>query len=86
MLKEKEKFFKELKKGIVTVEFRKIDTNELRIMPCTLNSDIAEHDINVKSFDLNSHHFVVWAIDKKAYRSFIVETVERWYTGTGVEH
>ena len=32
--------YKALKEGVVTVEFIKIDTGELRVMPCTLNKDI----------------------------------------------
>ena len=82
-MKDRTKFIDEAKKGIVTVEFRKIDTDELRIMPCTLNSDTAGIEIPIKDYDPMSDNFVVWALDKKAYRSFRVSTVERWYTCTG---
>ena len=76
-----QRFLDTVQKGVATVEFRKIDTDELRVMPCTLNSEIAGIDIAVKSFDPSSHHIVVWCIDKKAWRSFRVSTVERWYEG-----
>jgi len=83
-MKDRTMFIDEAKKGIVTVEFRKIDTDELRIMPCTLNSETAGVDINIKDYDPMSDNFVVWALDKKAFRSFRVNTVERWYTVAGV--
>lgn len=76
-----EKFLSTIQKGVATVEFRKINTNELRIMPCTLNSEIAGIEISVKSFDPLSDNMVVWCIDKSAWRSFRVSTVERWYEG-----
>lgn len=80
-MQDPQKFISEAKAGVVTVEFRKIGTDELRIMPCTLNSESAGREITVKDFDSNSHHFVVWCLDKDAWRSFRVSTVERWYTG-----
>jgi hypothetical protein len=76
-----EKFISAVQKGVATVEFRKIGTDELRIMPCTLNSEIAGKEIAVKDFDPASHNFVVWCLDKDAWRSFRVNTVERWYEG-----
>ena len=30
-----------LKKGVVTVVFKKLDTGDIRTMPCTLNNDIS---------------------------------------------
>ena len=40
-----EKFLKLAKQDVVTVEFRKIDTNELRIMPCTLNTELSGNKV-----------------------------------------
>lgn len=80
-MKDVSKFITEAKDGIVTVEFRKIDTNELRVMPCTLNSEIAGREIGINNVDPHSHHLAVWCLDKSAWRSFRVSTVERWYTG-----
>ena len=34
-----------LKKGVVTIVFEKIDTKEIRTMPCTLNNEISEQTI-----------------------------------------
>ena len=31
-----------LQKGVVTIVFEKIDTKEIRTMPCTLNQDISQ--------------------------------------------
>ena len=33
-------FVKSAKAGIVTVTFKKINTDEIRVMPCTLNADL----------------------------------------------
>ena len=82
-MKNIEGFLESAQKGIVTVEFRKIDTDELRIMPCTLNSEVANTKIDIKGIDPKSDHIPVWALDKKAWRAFRVSTVERWYDATG---
>jgi len=81
-MKDKVKFLDEAKAGIVTVEFRKIDTEELRIMPCTLNKEISGGKVP-ETFNQkpDSDHFAVWCIDRGAWRSFRVNTVEQWYKG-----
>lgn len=78
---EKSKLLEALKKGTVTVSFRKIDTGELRVMPCTLNPVVLEANgvkqkVNVQSTDTEA--FPVWALDKDAWRSFRLDTVEGW--------
>jgi hypothetical protein len=80
-MKDIDKFAKAIKDGIVTVEFRKIDTNELRVMPCTLNEDASDGNAKIETFNTDSDHFAVWCLDKKAWRSFRVSTVEKWYEG-----
>lgn len=80
-MKDIDKFAKAIKNGIVTVEFRKIDTNELRVMPCTLNEDASDGNAKIETFNTDSDHFAVWCLDKKAWRSFRVSTVEKWYEG-----
>ena len=70
-----------LKKGTVTVSFRKIDTGDLRVMPCTLNPTVLEangvtNKVNVQSTDTET--FPVWSLDKDAWRSFRLDTVEGW--------
>jgi len=78
-----QEFLQRVNEGVATVEFRKVGTDELRVMPCTLNSSIVGQDLAVtgKEQNANSEHLVVWSLDKDAWRSFRVETVERWYEG-----
>ena len=75
-------FIKAAQKGIVTVEFTKIDTGELRVMPCTLNRELSNHNVPeiLEQKDENDH-LVVWSMDKQAWRSFRVSTVKKWYEG-----
>ena len=78
---EKENLLKALKKGTVTVTFRKIDTDELRVMPCTLNKVVLEANnvsMTVNVDNLDTEAFPVWALDKNAWRSFRLDTVEGW--------
>lgn len=70
--------------GVVTVEFCKVKTGEFRRMPCTLNSALSEgHVPEILSIDVDddAEHFAVWAVDVKGWRSFRLDTVERWYVG-----
>ena len=70
-----------LHKGTVTVSFTKIDTGELRVMPCTLNPKILKAngiDIQVDYKARENEHFAVWALDKNAWRSFRLNTVVGW--------
>ena len=78
---EKSKLLEALKKGTVTVSFRKLDTGDLRVMPCTLNPAVLEannvkNSVNVMTADTES--FPVWSLDKDAWRSFRLDTVEGW--------
>lgn len=71
------------KKGVVTVEFTKIDTGELRVMPCTLNSELSNHNVpEILEQKEESDHLVVWSMDKDAWRSFRVNTMIKWYEGS----
>ena len=76
-----EQFINAVKQGVVTVVFKKINTDEIRIMPCTLNAEIAGTDIAVQDMDASSSNFAVWCLDKDAWRSFRVNTVIEWYEG-----
>ena len=78
-------FLKEAKQGIVTVEFTKLGTGENRVMPCTLNAELIDANAVVKDIDPTSDNFVVWALDKEAWRSFRVSTVTKWYVGKPIE-
>lgn len=78
---ERKALLEALKKGTVTVTFRKIDTGELRVMPCTLNPAVLEAN-NVKTTinyePQNMEAFPVWSLDKNAWRAFRLDTVEGW--------
>ena len=52
-MKDPQKFVSDAKSGVVTVEFRKLGSNELRVMPCTLHSESAGQDLIIKNFDVN---------------------------------
>ena len=70
-----------LKKGSVTVSFRKIDTGELRVMPCTLNPKVLEANGVTTEIDYSARDmeaYPVWSLDKDAWRSFRLDTVEGW--------
>lgn len=75
-------FIEKARKGVVTVEFRKIDTGELRVMPCTLNRAISGEKVpEVFEQREDNDYIVVWCLDKEDWRSFRVNTVEKWYEG-----
>ena len=77
---ERTKLLEALNKGIVQVTFKKIDTGELRVMPCTLNETIlSAHSVAIKiNMAHESDHFCVWSLDKNAFRSFRISTVTEW--------
>lgn len=76
-------FTKAAQSGVVTVEFNKIDTGELRIMPCTLNSELSGGNVPqvLEQREGESEHLAVWSMDKQAWRSFRISTVVQWYEG-----
>lgn len=76
-----EEFLNYIKENVATVEFRKIGTDELRVMPCTLNPDVMGTSTTEVNQQAENEHLVVWSVDKDNWRSFRVETVERWYAG-----
>ena len=78
---ERAELLKALQKGQVTVTFKKVDTGEIRVMPCTLNPEILEANggtIKINYSANNMDVFPVWSLDKNAWRSFILDTVEAW--------
>ena len=70
-----------LKKGVVTIDFTKINTGERRVMPCTLNSKYTQGKITVRNIAQTSDSIVVWALDKEDIRDVIVSTINEWYEG-----
>lgn len=78
---ETSRLIEALKKGTVTVTFKKINTDEIRVMPCTLNPVVLEAHgvtIEIKDIDSNTDHVAAWALDKEAWRSFRLSTVTGW--------
>jgi len=78
---EKANLLEALQKGQVTVTFTKIDTGDVRVMPCTLNPEMLKangvnSEINYSSNSMEA--FPVWSLDKNAWRSFRLDTVEGW--------
>ena len=78
---EQAKLLTALQKGTVQVTFRKIDTGEIRVMPCTLNPTVLKANgvtTDIKFTPDGMEHFPVWSLDKNAWRAFRLETVEGW--------
>ena len=72
--------FDALKEGVVTVEFTKLDTGELRVMPCTLNNEISGQKLKIKSYNTNDT-MVMYGLDVKAWRDGKIDTIQKWYPG-----
>ena len=66
--------------GVVTVEFTKIDTGELRVMPCTLNNDISKQSLDIKNYTTNDTMVMV-GLDVNAWRDVKLDTIQKWYPG-----
>ena len=78
---ETSRLIEALKRGTVTVTFTKINTDEIRVMPCTLNSVVLQaHGVktDIKDISPDSDHLAAWALDKEAWRSFRLSTVNGW--------
>jgi len=77
---EKSNLLLALQQGIVEVTFKKIDTEEIRVMPCTINPTVLQDNGVAMTLNMSaeSDHFVAWALDKKAWRSFRLDTVISW--------
>ena len=71
---------KALKKGVITVGFEKIDTKEIRTMPCTLNQDIHGQSLEFKNY-ASPDTLVMWGLDVKAWRDVRINTIVEWYEG-----
>ena len=66
---------KALHKGVVTIVFEKIDTGELRTMPCTLNNDVADQSYS------SPDTILCFGLDVNAWRDVRVDTIKEWYEG-----
>lgn len=69
-----------LRQGVVTVVFEKIDTKEIRTMPCTLNQEIHKQSVDIKKYDSNST-MVMYGLDVQAWRDVLLDTIQEWYQG-----
>jgi len=74
------KIVEALKKGVVTIDFEKIDSKEIRTMPCTLNTDIHKQSLEFKNYQ-SPDTLVMYGLDVKAWRDVRVDTVIEWYEG-----
>ena len=82
-MKDLASLIKELKKGVTTITFKKIDTGEIRVMPCTLNKDLMSlNSFSLENINSQSKSIVVYALDKKDIRDVIVDTIQSWHPGS----
>ena len=77
---DSDKIINALQKGVVTIVFEKIDTGEIRTMPCTLNNDISGQSLKIKKYS-SPDAVVCWGLDVKAWRDVRVNTIKEWYEG-----
>ena len=67
-----------LKKGVVNITFKKIDSGEIRKMPSTLKSDLIPVGTKIQNISSNSDTIMVWSLDKNAWRDIRVDTISSW--------
>ena len=72
---------KALYEGVVTIVFEKIDTKEIRTMPCTLNNEISNQSLEIKRYASNDT-IVCYGLDVKAWRDVKINTIIEWYKGS----
>jgi len=85
MMNNTQEFLDKAREGVVTVVFKKVGTEEVRVMPCTLKPDLLRHhskDVTeIVEQAATNERFVVWSLDKDAWRSFVASTLIEWYEG-----
>ena len=67
-----------LKKGIVVITFKKIDTGEIRIMPSTLNRNFIPESTSIMNISAESETIMVWSLDRNAWRDIRSNTIIEW--------
>ena len=72
------KLIEALKKGVVIISFRKIDSGEIRVMPSTLNPELIPKVTNPLYVDSSSDTIMVWSLDKNAWRDIRSDTITEW--------
>ena len=72
------KLIEALKKGVVIISFRKIDSGEIRKMPSTLDPELIPNLTNQVNVDYSSDTIMVWSLDKNAWRDIRSDTITEW--------
>jgi len=67
-----------LKRGIVVISFKKINSGEMRVMPSTLNEELMPEGVKIMSISSESETIMVWSLDKNAWRDIRVNTITEW--------
>ena len=67
-----------LKKEVVVITFKKIDTGEIRVMPSKLNSDLMPESNSIANISAESETIMVWSLDKNAWRDIRSNTIIEW--------
>lgn len=75
-----EKLIKALFEGVVTIEFEKIDTGDLRVMPCTLNKELHKQSVTIEKYS-SPDTVVCYGLDVQAWRDVRINTIQKWYPG-----
>ena len=72
------KLIEALKKGVIIISFRKIDSGEIRVMPSTLHPELIPNVTNPLNVDSSSDTIMVWSLDKNAWRDIRSDTITEW--------
>jgi|TARA_R110001592_G_scaffold7466_8_gene41888 hypothetical protein len=84
-MSDMQKLLDKAREGVVTVKFKKVGTDDIRIMPCTLKPELLNHQphevTEIVEQVATNDRFVVWSLDKDAWRSFVANTLIEWYEG-----
>lgn len=69
-----------LEKQVVGIKFKKVDGSK-RVMNCTLKNDVVVPHINKSNTSkiVNDNVIPVWDVDKNAWRSFRIDSVQEVY-------
>ena len=67
-----------LKRGVVVISFKKIDSGEIRVMPSTLNEELMPDGVKIVNISAESETIMVWSLDKNAWRDIRVNTITEW--------
>ena len=67
-----------LKKEVVVITFKKIDTGDIRVMPSTLNPELIPESTSITNISAESETIMVWSLDKNAWRDIRSNTIIEW--------